>query len=174
MRWLKRVVWVLFFLWLLIAFIPKTNLYYFAEEFLQTHKIVFNAEKTSDFLGIFSIKDAQVYYDGLHVGDVKSASLLPFVLYNNISLKQASFVDNMKQFVPKNINSLQIHHTLFYPIEAFIFGDGDFGELQGSVNFYTKKLTLTLTPAKNFAKNYPAIASEFKQKEGKYIYETNF
>lgn len=174
MRWLKRLFWVIFFFWIIIAFLPKSNLFYLAENYLQKQKIIFNNEKLSDKFGIFTIKEAQVFYDGLHVGDIDKISILPTIFYNSLAIENASFTNAMKQFVPQNINALHVRHTLFYPIVAFISSSGDFGEIKGDVNFYTRKVKLVLTPQKDFATKYSAIASQFKKQEDTFIYETSF
>lgn len=174
MRLLKGLFWVVCFIWIVIAFLPKSNLFYLAENYLKEQKIIFNNEELHDYLGMFDVKNSEVYYDGLHVGNIDKVSIIPAILYNSISINNASFADNMKQFVPKNIKSLHVRHTLFYPIVAFISSSGDFGEIRGEINFYTKKLKLVLAPAENFASSYSAIASQFKKQEDKYIYETTF
>lgn len=174
MRWLKRLFWVVFFVWIVIAFLPKSNLFYLAENYLKEQKIIFNNEELSDYLGMFDIKNSEIFYDGLHVGNIEKISFIPAIFYNSIALKNANFTDSMKQFVPKNISSLHVRHTLFYPIMIFIRAEGNFGEIKGDINLYKKSVKLVLSPTPSFAKNYPAIASQLKKQEDKYIYETTF
>lgn len=174
MRFFKKLLWIALFAWIVIAFLPKANLFYLGENYLKSYKIVMNKEKLNDYFGFFEIKDSEIYYDSLHVGNIDKILFIPAVMYNSISLKNANFSDSMKQFVPKNIESLHVRYSPFYPIGIFLSSRGDFGEISGNVNLYKRTLKLVLEPTENFAKNYSSIASQFKKQEGTYIYETTF
>lgn len=174
MKILKKIGWVFLFVYLVIIFLPKANLFYFAEKELSKQRIVLNDEKLSDFLGFFKVDGAKVYYDGLHVGDIDDINFIFTIFYNHISLNEANFNDNLRQFIPKEIKNLTVRGTILFPVRLFISGDGDFGEISGHVDLYNKKVKLKLYPQKDFVKRYPAIAQQFKKIKDEYIYETTY
>lgn len=174
MKILKKFLWVLVFVYLVIAFLPKANIFYLAEDGLKKYNIAFNDEKIGDYLVFFRVFDAKMYYEGLHVGDVKSISIFPTIIYNQIGVKEANFSNSLKQFVPKEVKSLTLINTIFYPIKIWIRGDGDFGKISGSLNLYTKKLRLELKPTNSFLTNYKSLAKQFKKDKDIYVYETTY
>lgn len=174
MKILKKLLWVFLFIYLIIVFLPKSNLFYLAEKYAQKYNIALNDEKTKDYLGFFSIEDMKVYYEGLHVGNVESVSILPTIVYNQVSINEANFSNSLKQFLPKEIKNLTARNTIFYPIKVWINANGDFGAISGGLNLYTKTLRLELKPTKDFLKNYSSIAKQFKKQKDIYVYETTY
>lgn len=174
MKILKKFGWLLLFIYLIIAFLPKENLFYLAEQKIKPYNIVLNNESLKDRFFLFEINNGTLFYDGLHVGDVESIDMFLGLFYNQISLKNANFSDSLKQFVPKEITDFTIKSTIFYPIYFWIDGKGDFGEISGSANLYKKSVRLVLNPNKNFLTKYPTIAKEFKKINNEYVYEKTF
>ncbi len=174
MKILKKIGWIFLFLYLVIIFLPKENLFYLGEKELSKYNIILNNEKLSDFLGVFSAKDMDVYYDGLNVGNIKDVNVLCAILYNQISINSANFNDNLRQFLPQEIKKISIKASALFPVRLFLDGDGDFGQISGYVDLYNKKIKLTLHPQENFVSKYPAIAQQFKKDKDEYIYETTY
>lgn len=174
MKILKKLGWILLFIYLIIAFFPKENLFYLAEDKLKNYNIVLNHERLKDRLILFKIEQSSVYYDGLHVGDVRTLDTFIGLFYNQISLKNANFSENLRQFVPNKIDNLTIKSTILYPIKLWINGNGDFGEISGFFDLYKKKLKLILKPNKNVLTKYSSIVKEFKKINNEYVYEKNF
>ncbi len=171
MKILKKLGWVFLFLYLLIAFLPKENLFFLGEKKLQNYNVILNDEKLKDRLILFQIQDSSVYYDGLHVGNIDSIDLFLGIFYNQISMKNAIFSDKLRQFIPKEISNLKIQSTIFFPIRLWINGDGNFGDISGFIDLYKKKIRLVLKPKKEFVSKYSTIMREFKKINNEYIYE---
>ncbi len=174
MKILKKIGWIFLFLYLLIAFLPKENLFFLAEKKLKSYNVVLNDETLKDRAILFQIQDSSVYYDGLHVGNIDSIDMFLGIFYNQISLKNAIFSDKLRQFIPKEISALKIKSTIFFPIRLWVNGDGNFGEVSGFIDLYKKNVRLVLKPQKDFVIKYPAIMKEFKKINNEYIYEKNF
>ncbi len=174
MKFLKKLAWVFLFFYLIVIFLPKANLFYLAEEFLAKQKVSISKEKTRDILGFFSILDAKVYYDGLHLADVESANVFAGLLYNQVSLNDARFNKGFKQFVPRELESLKLTFTPFFPVRVFVSGYGDFGDISGFIDLFKSKLYLELEPKKGFVRRYPDLAHQFKKSKGGYIYEKTY
>ncbi len=174
MKILKKIAWIFLFIYLVIVFLPKENLFYLGEKELSKQNVILNNEKLSDFFGLFSAKGMDVYYDGLNVGHVKDLSIFLGIFYNQISINDANFNSSLRQFIPQEIKKISIKASAFFPIRLFISGYGDFGQISGYVDLYSKKIKLILHPQKDFVSKYPAIAQELKKNKDEYIYETTY
>ncbi len=174
MKILKKVVWIFIFLYLVIAFLPKENLFYLAEEHLSKQNIILNNEKLRDYFGFFKIEQADVYYDGLNVGNISKTSVFLGLIYNQISINDANFNDSLRNFLPQEVKNITIRGSILFPVRLLISGNGDFGDISGYVDLYNKKLRLSLKPQKDFVGKYPAIAKQFKKDKDEYIYETTY
>ncbi len=170
----KKILLTFCLFFIIIAFLPKENIYYKAEEILKEQKVVLSGENTTDILGVFNISDAKIYYDSIKVGKIENIRIFPFVFFNVLNISNANFSDELRNFLPKNIDSFNIFMTAFYPISAYISGSGDFGEISGYINFYSREMKIKLKPTQKFLKTYKSLAREFKKVEGEYVYEKIF
>ncbi len=174
MKILKKLFLIFAFLYLCIIFLPKTNLFYLAQEQALKQNVIISQESLSDVLGIFSASNSKIYYDGLLVGNVKTIRLIPALFYNCLSISDAKFNSGFAQFIPKSIDSLKLRFTLFFPVRVFISSDGDFGDISGHFDLINQKLHLVLEPKKGFMSNYPELANQFKKINNEYVYETSY
>lgn len=174
MKFLKKIFIFILFLYIIIAFFPKKNLYFLLENELFKHNIILFDEKLQDFGISFLINEANVSYQDINIGKIESLNLLFGIFYNEVKSENIVFKDSIKRFVPQKINSLRLIYTPFYPTKAWIFSDGDFGEISGDISFIDKKLKIVLKPSKEMGQKYPMILSNFKLIEGEYIYEQSF
>ncbi len=171
---MRKILWFFAFIYMIIIFLPKTEMYYQLESYLKQNQIVFNDESTRDILGVFSVKNARVFYEKLEVGKIDSMNFYPFIFYNKFSINKASFNNSLKQFVPKNIENISFSNTIFYPIKIWISGNGDFGDLSGEIDLNKRKISIRLKPAANFLSKYSDIARNFTKDKDQYIYEKNY
>ncbi len=89
MQMVKKMIGGSFlFLFFLLIFAPKQEIYYKIEKELQKNDIVISNEKFSDNLWGLSIKDADIFVKGIKVAKVKSLDLNIFFLYNKLSIEQ--------------------------------------------------------------------------------------
>jgi hypothetical protein len=174
MRFLKYASSTILFLYIVILFLPKESFYFFAEHKLAEYKIVLSNESLKDFGGIFTVKDPHVSYSGEDVGQIDTITILPFILYNEISINGLHFSKSLQNFIPSEIDEIKARITPFYPVKIFISSKGSFGEIKGSYNIYSKTIRLVLKPQENFRQRYSLIYSNFKDIEGELIYESSF
>jgi len=165
---------VVLFVIVIFAMLPKKNLYYYAESLMQPHEIIISDETFHDYGLWASITQGTAYVKGIPVAQISKATLIPAFLYNSLEFSDVSVAKSMQQFLPGNIESLSIKGTAFYPIKWWMSGKGDFGSLKGDLNLLNRTISLTIYPSENFAKRYPALAKNLTQKEDYYIYESTY
>lgn len=175
MRFVKTLFLAFLFIFLVLVFFPKTNLFYLLEKNLSHYNVVLNEKSVDECCGGLTLDGVQVYYDKLHVGDVQSVSAFFAIFYNKISVDQALFSKKIKRFVPREIESVDIQYSIFYPTKIWISSRGDFGEISGEFNIFSNTLMLKLHPKRGFLLHYRDIARNFKKtSKGEYIYEQSF
>jgi len=154
----KVLIFLLGFLIGIIIFMPKDNLYYTLQKYLEKEKVYINSDIKS---GIdLKLINGTVYYNKMDVLTFKNIDILPFILFNEIKADNIKIIDKYK------INSIKAFYTIFYPIKIFIKGKSSFGELDGYVDLVKREikvyiLNLTDTSLKNFLK---------KDKKGYFYY----
>jgi hypothetical protein len=174
MRVLKFLFFAVLFIYLVILFLPKENFYYFAEEQLAKYKIALNNESVKDSYGVLSVDNISVSYGGENVAYIENAGVLPFIVYNEIDIKNVNVSKNFKSFIPSEIEAVSLKATVFFPVKVWINAKGDFGRIHGSYNIYSKTIRLVLEPENGFAGKYPLIYRNFKDTEGQLVYESSF
>jgi hypothetical protein len=174
MRVLKYILWGALFFYIIIIFLPKENFYFFAEHKLHEHKIVIGNESLKDFFGVFTIKGSYVSYYGDEAAQIDTITVLPFILYNEIDVRNLHISKKFQNFVPSEIDKVKIKFTPFYPVKLWINLQGGFGEIYGSYNMYSKTVRFILKPQEDFKRKYPLIYGEFKDIDGELVYESSF
>ncbi|MDR2099771.1 MAG: hypothetical protein LBP40_02940, partial [Campylobacteraceae bacterium] len=138
------------------------------------HQVILSNETLSDFLGIFKAKDAVVSYFGDEAARIDEISAAPFIVYNEIELENVRIAKHFQSFVPDKIDAVKIKFTPFYPIKLWLNLNGEFGEISGNYNMYSKNIYLVLKPHESFKQKYPSIYREFKDIDGELVYESSF
>jgi hypothetical protein len=161
-------------LYLVVLFFPKENLYYYFEGKLEKYNVIFDNESISDNLGVLSVEGIDAYYGGENAAKIDKISLLPFIVYNEIKVERLNAAKKLQSFIPSQIDKASFKSTAFFPVKIWIDLEGNFGKIYGSYNIYNKKIRLILEPENDFAKKNPFIYSNFKDVEGRLIYESYF
>ena len=157
-----------------IVFLPKISLYYKAEELLHSKQIVFMGESLSDNGISFSLKEARLYYDDLYVANFSEISITTLLLYNKLHVDAFTLSSEMKQFLPQEVEYLDVSYSVIDPLHVNISASGEFGELEGSVNVRDRNGSLHLLPSPQLSKQKPFWLRKLKKVEGEYIYAIRY
>ncbi|MDR1284941.1 MAG: hypothetical protein LBJ88_01930 [Campylobacteraceae bacterium] len=174
MRVLKYILWVLLFFYIVTVFLPKENFYFYLEDKLSNYNIVLGNESLKDFGGVLQINNALVAYEGDEIAQIDKITILPFILYNEVSVNNLHFASKFQRVIPNKIDKASFKATLFYPIKIWIKLKGDFGDVDGSYNIYNKTIRLVLKPQDDFKQKYSLIYANFRDVDGELVYESSF
>jgi len=178
---LKSLVYFLFFLMMLIAFLPKENIYYFALEQLNNKKIELNQNKIDDGYFKFIVDELQIKYDGLKVSDISNVEFDMFIYQTKIDISNIKVDNSFSKFVPNKIDTLTLSHTIINPLSIDINSKFNLGFCTGTIDLLNRVVKLDIVVAKAFKTKYRYIVKELKKskersntKEEVYTYEYKF
>ena len=163
---------VLFFVGL-VLFMPKLNLLYTLESFLQKEHIQINAKESRDRWVDLLLQDVHIGYDGIDSLKIERASIKPWIFYNRIELTGVKPSASVSDMVKTSAKEFHVTHSILHYNVATVEGEGAFGVLEGEIDLKDRKVHLILHPSKSFRHNQILRENFRKTKEG-YLYESHF
>jgi hypothetical protein len=103
---IKYTILIIIFVYLLIFFAPKKELFFAVEKVAKPFGVVVNNEKIDDFGLLIKLKEADIVVKDIKIAHIKTISLLPLVFYNSLNIKPFSLSEDLSDFVPKNVHLL--------------------------------------------------------------------
>jgi len=173
-KFLKFIGYFLFFIFMLIFFSPKENLYYLAEKELAKKSILISKESIKDSGFSFNIKNAHISMQEIESAIVSDLKIDTFLFFNTINISNIAFANTFKNFLPLNIDSVKISYSILNPLNIVIKSNGGFGNMSGTFNISKRVLNLKIKPSKLMKTKYRQTLRNFrKNKDGEYIYVKN-
>ncbi len=176
MRWMKHTLFYLVLISILVVFFaPKRQLYYLAEEHLNSYDIVYSKEFVDDSGFVLRLSDGTLYYQDLQIAKINEITLMPLLVYNRANIAPFSLSDEMSSFLPGTISSVSATHTIISPLSIKIEASGDFGTLDADVWLLDRNISLRLTPTQDLLDMNPIWLRQMrKTDDGGYSFETTF
>ncbi|MGA9045213.1 hypothetical protein [Sulfuricurvum sp.] len=157
----------------LIVFLPKSNLYYSAEEALSSTHLYLNGEEINDRLLYLDIRDASLLLDSMMIGSVEHIRFVPLIAFNRATITGVEFSGEFSSLFPEGIEHVSFTYTLLHPLTVAITGEGGFGPLQGEIDLTQNRLTLLFEPSA-VMRSYPLLLSKLRKSDEGLVYETSF
>lgn len=171
----KFFAYVLFFIFALILFIPKSSVYFFAEKQLKTFDMVISNETVEDKFFSLNISDASVSMKAIEGATIKETDVTFLLFYNSIELSDIKLSSLVDSFVPSKVESVKVVYTIFDPLNVNASGNGSFGQADVKVSILDRKISVILKPSKKMLSKYKNSLKEFKKdKSGEYKYDKTF
>ena len=175
MKLIRIIFYTLLSLITLIYFIPKVNLYYKIEHEMQPYGIVINGEHIDDKSLWLEITDARLYLHKIETLHIDNSQIMLFGLYNLIKLKDITAAPTLAQFMPKKIQSAQMHYALYNPLYIKATAAGDFGDAKITIDLYERLITISIDASKLMKSKFSQTLKNFsRDKKGVYHYEYSF
>jgi len=166
------IVYFIFFIFMLIYFISKVDMYYFLEDRLDSYNVIISDEKLADNGFTLSVENASVYFDSIESAKVSNAKIAIFGFYNFININDITLASVAKSFIPLHIDRLDIKYSVFNPFVVHGYSSGQFGKAKLSFNIQDNKLHIDLKPSDNMLKNYKTTLKGLKKSnKGEFIYD---
>lgn len=136
---------VMLTVWLaLLAFMPKEEIYFRAEQALASQGVEINEGQMEEHLFGMTIKDATIYVQGINVATVKEASLFTLLFYTRVEADDIQADASLAHMLPASVVRLVLTHSLMHPETVYIEAEGSFGKAEGTLSLQTRKLHLDL------------------------------
>ncbi len=171
MRLVKYIL--LFLLTLLLGlyiFMPKTALYYKAEEYLKSKSVVVGNEEIESNLLRFKLQHAVVYYQGADLARIEEVQIKPFILANSAILKSIEPLGIAKKFGNLRVERLELKESIFKPFYIKLYATGSFGKADGYIDLKSHLVHIDLREPKDIG----AIKKLLKKGEEGWYYESKF
>lgn len=180
MKLLKSIFFILAIFVFFLGTLPKENLYFKLEELLSKYDIVVYDESLNSSLNSLEIKNGIINYkqiDGAFFQDIKF-TLNGFS--NSLSIKNLKVNQSLKNFIPADINSMKISHSIFNPIYIDIVANSKIGDFIGYVQLLENRVYIEFNARKNLSSKESTFLKtlNFKKKsnsnKGVYVYEYKY
>ena len=128
----------------------------------------------SDLGLLFSLKGGTLYYDKMAAVEPAGVHALMTLFYNRVWLEPMVLGSEAAALFPAEIEHLEAWHTLFWPHQIFLKGQGGFGRFEGQVDLVQRSITLTIQSPAEIQDRYRQLFRGMKSTEEGYRYERVF
>ncbi|APW64566.1 MULTISPECIES: hypothetical protein [Arcobacteraceae] len=174
---MKKIFKFFFYLVLLLFFIitllPKESLYNLLEHKLSNEEVIISNEKRDEKLFVLNVSDAKIYYEGINVAVIDKMSFSTFLFFNNINISNVKVGESLSRMIPSLIENIDIKYSVLDFKNVKIQSYGSFGEINGKLDIFAKKIILELKASPIMKRKYSKLLKQMKLIDGKYIWEKN-
>jgi len=171
---IKFIFFLLFFVYALLFFAPKKEIYYMVEQKIKPLDIIIDKESFYDNGFVFGIDNADIYFKGIKSARLDSINITMLLFYNKISIPAFRLNDDFSDFLPAKIKFINIKHTILNPLEISINAKGDFGKADGVVDLKTRTIKILFRFSKTVVTKYRQTLRGLKKTKEGYRYEYHF
>jgi hypothetical protein len=158
----------------IFLFLPKESIYFYLERVLLEKKIVISNENISEKFSGINISNGNIYYENINVANVKEIDIETFLLYTSIKIEDVKLLKSLESFSPSPIDEILIKYSLIDFDKIKLSANGSFGEINGSIDIFTRVLNFELIASNKMKNEYSGILKNMQIKEGRYYYEYKF
>ena len=150
MRLVRNILIFLIALYVgIIIFMPKSELYFYAEKELKKQGVVIDNEVLEPKIASLTIQHPVVYYQGVDVLRVAKLKITPLLFVNTIEADSIELLNVAKQFLNIDIDKLKLNHTILKPFRVKLWAVGSFGEADGFINLKQRVIHIDISKIKN-------------------------
>ena len=161
-RILKYISYIVLFFTLILVFLPKEKLVNKVLIELKNNKISVSKYEFTDKLFMFDISDIDIYYDGIQASNIQQVYIKPYLLVNDIIIKNIKLDDSLATFVPSSIELIKIKYSILDPLNIKINAYSKLYKIDGKFDILNKNLKLNINLSKRFKNKYPKILRKLK------------
>jgi hypothetical protein len=113
---LKSLSVFILFVYMLLIFLPKENLYYLALEKLSAYKIELTNTKVQDKYVSLALENTNIKYEKIKVGSIDNIEIKSLLFKTTINIKNLKVQKSLKKFLPYDMKSIEIIHSILNPL----------------------------------------------------------
>jgi len=153
-----------------ILFMPKSQLYYFAEKQLKQYGVVIGNEELNSKLVSLEILHPVAYYQGVDIARATSVKITPLLFINKLEADNVELLNVAKKFLDVEITELKLNQSILKPYRVKIDAKGNFGVANGYANLRSRLVHIDIVEPKDIN----SIKIYLKKGEKGWYYESRF
>ncbi|MDD2266727.1 hypothetical protein [Sulfuricurvum sp.] len=157
----------------IIIFLPKSNIYYSAEEAFSTEHLYLSGEKIHDRFLYLDVRDASLLLDSMPIGTIDHIRIIPLIFFNRATITSLNFSGEFASLFPEGIEYLTFTYSLLHPLTVVIEGEGGFGPVHGEIDLKNERLEVIFEPSQ-VMRAYPLLLAKLHKSDKGLVYETSF
>lgn len=162
------IILVLF--WMVLLF-PKATVWKNFAGYLETKDIKMQTTATQDLKYKFIAKGLKISYKGMDIAQIKSLTIKPWLLYDEVNLKTAKLNKNMPILKGLNISQLKATYDILHPTLIRAKGGSGYGDFTIVIRILKHKGAILL---KSNHINNSFLRGYFKKTEDGMRYEFSY
>ncbi len=163
--------YLLFFLFALVAFMPKESFYFLLEKELKKFEVVISGERVEERLFSLEIESLSVSAKEIELAEIESAKIMILGLYNSVAFENIELSSLIESYSPAHIERARVQYSIINPLEITAFIEGEFGEAELAFTLLNRELNARVKPSEIMHKKYQKTMRMLKKDEnGEYIY----
>ena len=153
-----------------VLFMPKSQLYYFAEKQLKQYGVIIGNEELNSKLGSLEILHPVAYYQGADIARASSIKVMPLLFINRVEADSVELLNIAKKFVDVDITKLKLNESILKPYRVKIDATGNFGVANGYADLKSRIVHIDIIEPKDIG----SIKKYLKKGEKGWFYESKF
>ena len=177
----KYLVYFLFFVIMFTLFLPKDNLYFLLQKEIKAYKIELVTKNIEDKFFRLILADTNIKYEGIDALRIDNINFVSYVFKTDLTFTNIKLDSIISKFVPAQINTIVLHHTVVKPNIIYINSSFKGGSCLGYIDLLQRDLKLNISLSKELkSKLRPTVRflkkdkNSTNKKEESYTYEYKF
>lgn len=170
---MKKLLYPLYILLIVIVLIPKERLYFTLESLLATDNIFISNETFVNRFVYLNIENSTLMLDNLSLATIEEITLSPWVIHNRLTVSSITFSPLYRTFFPGKIDTLSLTYSLYDPLFLRISGEGDFGRCSGNIDLIDQRIRIVFEALPQL-RRYPLLLAKLHKTEEGLVYESAF
>ncbi|MDR0664145.1 MAG: hypothetical protein LBF86_01300 [Helicobacteraceae bacterium] len=168
------LIWIVVALEAIVFFLPKKELYYLAERYMEQIGAFVSGEDASDYGWALSLKGGTLYYDRTAIAENARTTLITTIFYNELSVDSFELSDTLAAIAPARVDFLKARHTIFAPHKFFLSAEGAIGAATGWIDLFDRKIYLLINVPSETQQKYGQIFARLEKTSEGFVYERDF
>jgi len=159
---------------ILMAVLPKTELYYAFEKTIEQQGAIIDSEEVSEKWFGLALNDGVLYVKGVQIAKAEYASLVTYLFSTTVKAEGIVLDDLAAKVLPPEITRLQVNYSVLHPRSIKLVAEGAFGIARGRYDPFDKHLELLIEPSKQMQRDYRSTMQKLNKSEEGYRYAVSF
>ncbi len=174
---IKYTSYFLFALFCFAYFLPKESIYYEIEKYFKTKNIIISNETIKEKAYGIDISDISLHFEEIKIANIKNIEFITYIYSTKLEIKEITLDKNLGIYAPLKIEKIDLIYNLldFDNLDKIdISAEGDFGEIDGQIDFINKVINISLEASKMMKEKTFLLNNMKKGENEKYTYEYRF